>query len=66
MEVDCKGRETVTAKIDAETREALDRDADRNGEFRADVVRRAITLYLKSRRGEMHCPTCQNPIQYEP
>ncbi len=66
MNGECKGRLPVTAKIDEETREALDRDADRMGEFRADVIRRALTTYLALRRGEFSCPSCGEPIQIEP
>jgi predicted transcriptional regulator len=62
----CKGNNTVTAKVDGETREALDRDADRMGDFRADRIRDAISLYVELRRGEFECPTCGNSIQINP
>lgn len=66
MESNCKGRHTVTAKVDGETAEALDTDAERNGEFRADQIRRALSFYLRLRRGEFVCPHCDDPIQYNP
>lgn len=66
MASNCKGPHTVTAKVDAETRESLDRDADRLGDFRADRVRDALALYLAMRRGEWRCPSCGEPAQYEP
>lgn len=66
MASNCKGPHTVTAKVDAETRESLDRDADRLDDFRADRVRDALALYLAMRRGEWHCPSCGEPAQYEP
>lgn len=63
MDTNCKGRNTVTAKVDGEMREALDRDADRLGDFRADRIRDALMLYMSVRRGEFQCPTCGEPIQ---
>lgn len=63
---DCKGKHPVTAKVDAETRESLDRDADRLGDFRADRVRDALSVYLALRRAEFQCPHCSQPIQIEP
>lgn len=61
----CKGRHTVTAKIDGETKESLDRDADRLGDFRADRIREAIGLYIELRRAEFECPHCNNNIQIQ-
>jgi predicted DNA-binding protein len=61
----CKGRHTVTAKVDGETKESLDRDADRLGDFRADRIREAIGLYLELRRAEFECPHCNNNIQIQ-
>jgi hypothetical protein len=66
MQPNCKGRQTVTAKVDGETTDALDADADRLGEFRADQIRRALTFYLQMRRGEFECPHCNDPIKYDP
>ena len=63
---DCKGEHPVTAKVDAETRESLDRDADRLGDFRADRVRGAISVYLELRRAEFKCPHCSRPIHIKP
>lgn len=67
MNGDCKGDNPVTAKVDGETKESLDRDADRAGDFRADRIRDALTLYLELRRGEFECPhdDCGRPIQIE-
>ena len=62
----CKGKHAVTAKVDAEMRESLDRDADRLGDFRADRVRDALSLYLKLRRAEFECPHCQKAIEIQP
>jgi len=62
---DCKGQHPVTAKVDAETRESLDRDADRVGDFRADRIRDALSLYLELRRAEYNCPHCSQRIEIE-
>jgi hypothetical protein len=61
-----EGRYPVTAKVDAETRESLDRDADRIGDFRADRIRDALTVYIDLRRADYECPHCENTIQLEP
>lgn len=66
MEGKCKGPFPITAKVDGETRESLDRDADRAGDFRADRVRDALSLYLAVRRGEFECPQCGESIEMEP
>jgi hypothetical protein len=66
MEANTKGPHTVTAKVDDETRESLDRDADRLGDFRADRIRDSIALYLMMRRGEFECPNCGEPIHFDP
>jgi hypothetical protein len=66
MDETCKGRHTVTAKVDSETRESLDRDADRLGDFRADRIRDALKIYLAMRRGKWQCPECGNTIQLKP
>jgi hypothetical protein len=63
---DCKGKHPVTAKVDAETRESLDRDADRLSDFRADRVRDALSVYLQLRRAEFQCPHCEKAIQIQP
>lgn len=56
----------MTAKVDGETVESLDRDADRLGDFRADRIRDSLRLYLLLRRGDFSCPNCGDPIEYEP
>lgn len=56
----------MTAKVDGEMRESLDRDADRLGDFRADRIREALTVYLELRRAEYDCPHCGEPIQIGP
>lgn len=66
MAANCKGDHPVTAKVDAETRESLDRDADRCSDFRADRIRDALSVYLSLRRGEFICPNCGGSVQYEP
>jgi hypothetical protein len=65
MNGNCKGKHTVTAKVDAETRESLDRDADRMGDFRADRVRSALSVYLDLRRADFECPHCDRPIELQ-
>jgi len=66
MSTNSKGHHTVTAKVDGETKESLDRDADRCADFRADRIRDAVSLYFELRRGEFECPNCGELIQYEP
>jgi hypothetical protein len=66
MATNTKGPHNVTAKIDAETRETLDEDSQRIGDFRADRIRDALGIYLELRRGEWVCPHCNDPVQYEP
>jgi hypothetical protein len=66
MKRKCKGPHPVTAKVDGETKESLDRDADRLSDFRADRIRDALSVYLRLRRGEFQCPHCGQNIQIEP
>lgn len=61
-----EGNYPVTAKVDAETRESLDRDADRLGDFRADRIRDALGVYIDLRRADFECPHCQRPIEINP
>jgi hypothetical protein len=66
MDRKCKGDNPVTARVDRETVESLDQDADRLGDFRADRMRDALGLYLDLRRGDFECPHCEQSITVEP
>jgi predicted transcriptional regulator len=60
---DCKGSLPVTAKVDGETKDLLDEDAEMLGKYRADVVREALGQYVDLRRADFDCPHCENSIQ---
>jgi len=63
---DCKGSIPVTAKVDRDTRDLLDSDADTLGQYRADVVREALSQYVDLRCADFECPHCENHIQIQP
>lgn len=58
-----KGSEVATARLDGETMERLDADAEELGECRADQMRRAITVWHLLRDGEFVCPSCGEEIE---
>jgi hypothetical protein len=61
---DCKGRISVTTKVDAEMRSLLERDAEKLGVYRSEVAREAFDTYRNLREGEFECPHCRQAIEF--
>lgn len=60
---ECIGRQTVTTKIDGETRRFLVEEAESLGVSNAEFLRRLIAAYRESQRGELRCPNCGGAIR---
>lgn len=61
----CTGRIPVTAKVDQRTQDLLERESNRLGVYRSEVIRRLIDTYQDSRQGDLHCPHCGGQLNIE-
>jgi len=62
----CFGELPITAKVDRETRDFLDAEADRCGVTRAEIVRRLLDDYRDSRSDQLECPECGETLHLDP
>lgn len=65
MKSKCKGKNTVSARIDDNMKRFLDEEAERVGVSRAELIRLIHDWYAASRAGEMECPSCGERIEAE-
>jgi ribosomal protein L37AE/L43A len=61
----CTGRIPVSAKVDRQTQQMLNRESNRLGVYQSEVIRRLIDTYQESREGEMQCPHCGGQLTIE-
>lgn len=61
---ECKGGETLTAKVDGPTIEKFEEAAEERGVSRSEAVRRVIDTYVQSDDGELQCPCCGKELVF--
>lgn len=62
---ECRGQVPVTAKVDAEMSNRLDRVAERKAVYRAEVIRLMLDTSARLLDGEMNCPHCGETLEAE-
>lgn len=62
---DCMGDLAVSTKVDQEMIDYLNRESDRLGVSRAELIRRLFTLYRESRAGLVDCPHCDETVKMD-
>lgn len=61
----CQGNITASTKVDRETLDFLDREAERLGVSRAELFRRLIDQYREASTTGLRCPYCANDLRME-
>ena len=61
----CAGRETLSTKVDGETRRWVEERAEESGVTPTELVRRLIDLYRVSREDELTCPYCDRGLRLD-
>lgn len=59
----CVGRETLSTKVDDETREWIEKRARAAAVAPAELLRRLIDLYRASESDGFACPYCDRPLR---
>lgn len=59
---DCHGNITCSTKVDDAMREFIEAEAERLGVPRAELHRRLLDFYKRSREDETPCPHCADDI----
>lgn len=55
---DCIGRQTLTTKVDGETRRFIIESAESAGVTTAEFLRRIVDVYRGSLNGKLECHNC--------
>lgn len=63
---DCMGRQTVTTKVDGETRRFIVESAESAGLTTAEFLRRVIEVYRGSLNGDVECYNCGSGVNLSP
>jgi uncharacterized protein (UPF0212 family) len=62
---DCHGQIPTSTKVDQETREYLQREADERGVSRSEFIRRIFDAYRTIEEGEAQCPDCGSRLEFD-
>jgi hypothetical protein len=63
---ECMGRQTVTTKVNGETRRFIVESAESAGLTTAEFLRRIIEVYRSSLTGEVECHNCDASVNLSP